>query len=707
MCTVTPLSRRTRLALCLSLTSGLGLPVAAIADHGDSRVETVLVEGKHSQLALEHEQALTPGGVTLVDSTEMYERSVSNLSEMLRFVPGIWAQSSSGGDAMFFSSRGSNLDATNYDMNGIKLMQDGLPVTTADGNNHNRMIDPLSASNAVIARGANALTYGASTLGGAIDFISPTAHNTESQLFLNGGSDGHIQGRLTATTVSGDFDGLITVDGKQRDGFREHSEQERSGVYANAGWKINDALHTRLYLTYIDNDEELPGPLTAEQFADDPYQAESAAITGHYQVNVESWRIANKTGWDINSNSSLSFGLSYEEQTLYHPIVDKVMVDFDGDGPMPPVEVFSLLINTDQDTFGSSLRYNLNAGDHDILAGINYGRSTVTGGQYRNDNGQRNGLTTITDNTAESVEAFLMDRWQFADQWKLVYGLQAVTTSRDVRNTDVESNTVRNPKADYDSINPRVGVIYQASPDSEWFANISRLYEAPTNYELEDDIRGNDETLDAMKGTVLEVGSRGSKTWGDSHQWYWEVSLYYGQLKDEILSIDDPDEPGTSLSSNVDNTIHAGVEALFGASLALDSAGEHRIEPRLNLTINEFSFDDDPIYGNNQLPAAPGYAIKGEVMYRHNSGFFGGPTFDLVDERYSDFSNTYTVDSYALLGLRTGFSSDRWEVYGELRNLTDKDYVSVHTVRDIAPADDALLYAGEPRSFFVGVKWQF
>ena len=93
-------------------------------------------------------------------------------------MPGVWAESSSGSDELFFSSRGSNLDATDYDKNGIKLLQDGLPVTTADGNNHNRVVDPLSARYAIVARGANALTYGASTLGGAIDFISPTARNS-------------------------------------------------------------------------------------------------------------------------------------------------------------------------------------------------------------------------------------------------------------------------------------------------------------------------------------------------------------------------------------------------------------------------------------------------------------------------------------------------------------------------------------------------
>ena len=123
-------------------------------------------------------------------------------------MPGVWSESSSGTDSMFFSSRGSNLDATDYDMNGIKLLQDGLPVTTADGNNHNRVLDPLSGRYATIARGANALTYGASTLGGAIDFSSPTARNSSPlQLFVDGGSHGSGGARISAGAIAGAFDG--------------------------------------------------------------------------------------------------------------------------------------------------------------------------------------------------------------------------------------------------------------------------------------------------------------------------------------------------------------------------------------------------------------------------------------------------------------------------------------------------------------------
>jgi iron complex outermembrane receptor protein len=699
----------TRKQLFLVIGFGFGFSSTVFADASVNSVslETMLVQGEQIKLGLENEQALTPGGVSLIDGADLYQRNVSNLADMLRYVPGMWVAGGSTGDSTFFSSRGSNLDATNYDGNGIKLLQDGLPVTAADGNNHNRAMDPLGARYATVARGANALTYGASTLGGAIDFVTPTGRDTESEVYLNGGSHGQVQGRITAGAVAGNFDGLVTVETRRWDGFRDHHEQEREGLYANAGWQLSDTLQTRFYLTYVGNDQELPGALTREEFDEDPYQAQASAVSGHYQFNVETWRVANKTTWDIDENSSLSVGISYEEQSLYHPIVDKVMVDFDGPGPMPPTEVFSLLVNTDQNNLGTTLRYNLRLGNHDLLAGINYAETTVKGGNYRNDAGRRNGLTTRIDNSAESMELFLVDRWQVAPQWKLIYGVQAVVADREVRNTTVANGNLYNPRGDYDSINPRVGVIYQLAQSSELFANVSRLYEAPTNYELEDDACQCDQALDAMQGTVFEVGTRGSKPLGKNNEWQWELALYYAQLEDEILSIDDPAAPGTSLSSNVDDTIHAGIEALVSASFALDAGGSHRIEPLLNLTINEFSFDNDSVYGNNELPVAPGYALKGEILYRNANGFFAGPTFDIIDERYADFQNTYTIDSYTLLGMRVGFSGNGWEIFGEARNLTDEEYVSVFSVKDIATADAAILQAGEPRSIYVGMKVQF
>ncbi len=638
---------------------------------------------------LETEQTLTPGGVSLVDGESLRQRNVTSLADMLRYVPGLWAASGSTGDSTFLSSRGSNLDATNYDGNGIKLLQDGLPVTAADGNNHNRQIDPLSARHAVVARGANALTYGASTLGGAIDFITPTARDgAPNELLLNIGSHGQRQGQVTLGGVAGNFDGLVTAETRRYDGFRQHHRQERDGLYANGGWQLTDRVHTRFYATYIDNQQQLPGVLTRQQWLDDPEQAEAAAVAGNYRLNVESWRLANKTVWEIDADSKLTLGLSHESQKLYHPIVYA-----------PPF--FSLLIDTEQRTTGSSVRYQRRLGAHELLLGLNQARTTVGGGQYRYTPGGAQTLATVVANQADSLELFAMDRWQFAPNWTAVYGVQAVSTGREVASEGL--------KGRYDSLNPRAGVIRQLTPTTQLFANVSRVYEAPTLYELEDETPGNppNTLLDAMSGTVFEVGTRGKQILGGGNAWNWDVALYYTRLRNEILSRDSPTAPGTSLSSNVDRTVHAGVEALVGGSFAVGNGREHRLEPVVSLTLNHFRFRGDALYGNNTLPAAPKLALRGELLYRHASGFFAGPTFDVIGSRWADFANTYKVDAYTLWGLRMGWTGKQWEVFAEARNLGDKNHVALFSVRDVAAANAAILQPGEPRSLYVGARLKF
>jgi iron complex outermembrane receptor protein len=672
-------------------------------------IETIVVTGTQTSLeSARTEAAFTPGGVDVIDMDAFRESNVSSLADVLRYAPGVWATSDFGTDSIYFSSRGSNLDSTDYDMNGIKLLQDGLPVTAADGNNHNRMVDPLSARYATVARGANAMSWGASTLGGAINFETVTARDVpRAEAYLNGGSFGQEVLRITGGRVFGPTaDALVTVDYKNWDGYREHSEQQRRGIYANAGWQPSARIATRFYLTWVNNEQNLPRSLSRAQMAD-PTQAGATAIEGNHQVNVEALRLAGKATWQIDEARQLEFGVSWEAQSLYHPIVAPVMVDFDGPGPAEPVEVFSLLIDTDHRDLGATVRYRQAIGDHELLVGAILGNGAVTGGHYRNQHGYRNGLTTNIDDSAGSLEAFVMDRWQFRDNWTLVTAAQLVHARRDVRSTDVASGTVSNPVANYSGFNPRVGLVYELRDDVSLYGNVSRLFEAPTNFQLEDNVAGGDATLKPMTGSVVEIGTRGGSDFGTGDYWGWDVSLYYAAIRDEILSVEDPAAPGTSLATNRDKTVHTGLEASLNLSLGLDNNGVHTLEPRVSLTVNRFNFDGDAVYGDNQLPAAPDYALRGEMMYRNAAGWFVGPTLEWVGARYADFANTYTVDSYHLLGLRGGWSSDDWDIYADLGNLSDENYVANHSVRNVAGVDDAILNPGAPRSVFIGVQHRF
>jgi iron complex outermembrane receptor protein len=220
-----------------------------------------------------------------------------------------------------------------------------------------------------------------------------------------------------------------------------------------------------------------------------------------------------------------------------------------------------------------------------------------------------------------------------------------------------------------------------------------------------DDANGGSTPLDAMHGVTVETGLRGTTLRGDTRL-TWDVTGYYTALRDEILSVDDPLAPGTSLSANIDKTTHAGIEALLGGSFTIGDGGQ-RIEPLLSVTFNAFSFDSDPNYGSNRLPSAPRYFARGEVLYRNAAGFYAGPTFDLIGSRYVDFANTYRVGAYALLGARAGFSSGHWEVFADARNLLDRTYVATVVVKDHASPTDEMLYPGAPRSVYFGARYQF
>jgi iron complex outermembrane receptor protein len=208
-----------------------------------------------------------------------------------------------------------------------------------------------------------------------------------------------------------------------------------------------------------------------------------------------------------------------------------------------------------------------------------------------------------------------------------------------------------------------------------------------------------------MHGTVMEVGLRGDVQVERAGDWSWSASLYHARIEDEILSVDDPNAPGTSLVTNIDKTTHAGVEAALSSRIVVGDRGV--LEPFVSLTLNALSFDGDPIYGDGDLPAAPDYLLRGELVYRSPSGFHIGPTLDVVGERYADFANAFVVDSYVLYGLRAGWDSPKWRVFADFRNLGDEDYIASHGVRNVAAPDEAILNPGEPRSVYLGFEGRF
>lgn len=439
---------------------------------------------------------------------------------------------------------------------------------------------------------------------------------------------------------------------------------------------------------------------------------------GNYQLNTETERVANKTTWTIDDKSSLDVGFSFENQQLYHPIVDKVMLP-NVNGELN--DMFSLLVDSNQQDWGTSARYNLRLDHHELLLGLNFGTNSDKGGNYTNNGGLRGPMTHQITKKADNIEIFAQNHWHITDKWTLTPALQGMFAHREVNNKrlpipqDLQPNFLfvptpnfypqgGNPSNDYAGINPSLGLMYNLTQSAGLYGNVSRLYAPPTNFNISDNITAGSSTthLKAMEGTSIEIGTRGNQKVGGLNTVNWDLSLYYSWLNNEILSITPPG--GSAITSNFNNTTHAGVEGLVGGTFALDGKGRHTLKPMLNFTINHFNFDNDCVYANNALPATPTYFLKGEAIYHHADGYFIGPTFDAAGRRWGDYANTYRINAYGLLGMRTGWSNEHYKVFLEGRNLLDAHYVANTNIMNTATANDTMLNAGAPLSFYGGVE---
>src|SRR4051794_10195814 len=121
------------------------------------------------------------GSVAFVDteSPEIKNRYSNTLRDVLKDVPGVFVQNRYGQE-LRLSVRGSGI-ARGFHLRGIEILQDGIPVNLADGSGDFYQIDPLAIRSVEVFKGGNGLAYGSSTLGGAINFVTPTGYTAVAQ----------------------------------------------------------------------------------------------------------------------------------------------------------------------------------------------------------------------------------------------------------------------------------------------------------------------------------------------------------------------------------------------------------------------------------------------------------------------------------------------------------------------------------------------
>lgn len=630
----------------------------------------------------------SPGNNTVVPAQEFQEiAGYTGVREMFENTPGVFAQPKWGSDSRF-SIRGSGI-ARNFHLRGIRVYQDGIPFNQADGSGDLAEIDPLAYQRAEVYRGGNGFWLGANTLGGAVNFVTNTGTSSRGLTArAEGGSYGFARSQLAYGNTFGPLDAYVSGTYGYDDGFRQHSSGRQQRLNGNIVYRWNDQVETRVIASYNNIWQEIPGSVTRVAALNTPKRPFASNEALNYQRNIESYRFGTITSIRPVEGVRFEVGASVVDRHLNHPIfqvLDNHTVDW------------VLFARGTVETSILGLR-------NVTTFGVNYTEGTINDRRYVNVYGSRGAQTYAAENSARTADGFFENTLYVLPNLGLVAGLQAGSAYRSSRNLLTPASS---GSGDWNWVNPRVGILYQITPTAQAYANLTWSTEPPTLSDLTGilPLGGGFSRLKAQRAATVEVGSRGS--YGVLN---WEVAAYHSWLRDEVQLMVGP-VAGSSYAQNADRTIHRGVELGLGATLGRNLIGQNdTLSGRVTYTFNDFYFDGDRSWRNNQLPGVPRHVLRGELRYRHASGFWIAPNMDVVPEGfYADNANTLRTNPYTLFGLRAGADlfDGRVGVFLDARNLGDRRYISSASVATVASPNSALFEAGYGRTIYAGLQLRY
>jgi iron complex outermembrane receptor protein len=690
---------------------------AQAADTSNNAAETegvtVTAEATGSLTSVSPEESAkqktaVPGAFTVKTRDDMELGRASNFEDLLQRTPGVFLQSQNGMEVSKISIRGSGITSGDEPL-GVMFLLDGLNYNQGDGETVLEDLDVAAISHAEVFRGANAFRYGALTLGGAINFVPFTGYDAAPfQVRLEGGSYGFFRGDMSGGAVQGAFDEYGAISFREREGFREHSRENTEILFTDLGYKFNDQVENRFYLTLDRFSRNLPGGLTKSEMEDDPTMANPLAIAQDWNKSLMSVRLADKLS--IRTDEiQFDVGAFW----FHHDVENRGFFSADF---REGIEQFY------SDNFGGNVnfvsRYEIFGHRNNLTIGLSPQYEVEPTQNYKNIFGHTGATTARGIGSSINLPAYLEDQLYLTSRFSIITGAQAIFAERHFKDeflTDAEGN--QSNRQNFWGFNPKLGAIYEVNRQTQAFVNFSRSWQPPSLDNLVDFSQGPNSSvvytpLQPQHAWTIEIGTR-----GEYSRFQWELSLYRSWFRNELLEINDAfgNDLGTR---NVPRTIHQGIEASLEVELLegiLVSKQSNHAGDRLSFeqsyTLNDLHMDQNPVYGDNRLPGIPVHLYEAQLLYESPLGFYAGPNLQCNLSRYPvDEANTLFADSYVLLGFRAGYRRPNgFSVFIDCRNLTDQHYpASVDVIADArTEPNPEIFHPGDGRSFYGGVSWSW
>ena len=678
----------------LIVVSSMGIPV-----FGQTLDEVVISASRNAQRSFD-----APAAIRSIDRETIQGAGPQvSLSESLNRVPGLTILDRQNyAQDLQVSIRGFGARSA-FGIRGIRLLVDGIPATTPDGQGQGSSISLTSTDHIEVLRGPLAQMYGNSS-GGVIQAFTkeaPAEPEIGYQYYVGSygmhRADYQVSGRAGIYGLVADYSTLSI------DGYRDNSKTERKQFNGKMSFDATEQLHVNVAVNQFDMPlAEDPLGLTRAQLQADPSMAGTNAAKYFVRKIVLQNQIGSSATYKIDQDRSVT-------SRLYYGTRDNLQYQAPTGTP-----VNGLWTGLNRNYYGAGLQYNEKTvwGGTPIewAGGYEFDRSRELRQAGASLLGQKATTTRREDNQSENSDFFLQGTAFATDVVSIVAGLRYSTVRFASEDYYLADGSDGSGNATYTSTNPVLGFTYHATDDLNLYANYGQGFETPTLSEVA--YRGTtvpiaqfNPGLNASKSQHYELGVK----WVPNRESRVDLALFQINSTDEIVVA--VNNLGQTAYKNAPGTSRTGWE-LSGSTL---------LSPRLTANLSasmidaQYSQSFNNVTSGNKIPGIPQSSVFSELAWTSEPASTGkgaltngtrlGIELVQAGRIYANDTNTASADGHTVLNLsarhRWGIGKGGLTLYGRINNVSDERYIGSVIVNQ---ASSQFYESGLPNNWSVGLS---
>lgn len=633
----------------------------------------------------------TPQSITVITKELMRDQNMQNLSDVVRYVPGIvTAQGEGNRDTAVFRGNSSTSD---FYIDGIK-----------DDVQYFRDFYNIESVEAL--KGSNAMIFGRGGSGGVINRISKQAGWTpvrEASVTL--GQWDLRRGTADYNHVINDNVAVrLTAMAEKSDSYRDGVNIERYGV--NPTVAIRAGKNTSVVLGYERFHDDRVADRGIPSQNGHPYRTDPSQFFGN-QEQSPVW--ARVDAFNATIDHDFGNGVSLRNRTRYADY-DKFYQNVFANGAAANGNVTLASYSTATQRTNlfnqTDVFFSLNTGSikHKLVAGVELGRQetdnlrkTGPGGSVPLSNPRLNGpfvfATSGSDannhGVATVASVYLQDQIEFSPQWQVIAGVRY-----DRFNVDFQNNALANkPRFEVRDtpVSPRLGLVYKPFEAMSLYGSYSIAY-VPRAGEQLGSLNARVSAFDPEEFKNMEIGAK----WDIRPDLSASAAIY--QLDRSNVAIISPSNPAQSILVDGQRTkgVELGLSGKINPQWSVMGGYAYQDAKLANATN-----DNDKTLNGATLAMVPKHTFSLWNRYDLDSQWAAGLGVSYRDSIYASVDNKVTLPNYTRVDVALFYKLNKnYQLQANVENLLNKDYyASAHNNNNITP--------GSPRALRVTLNATF